>query len=137
MRFSLFGSIALAAVMASCASLDKMKEAAKQISYKVTPEVLETHRGKVAMSFKANVPAKMWDKKVVADITPVLVYDGGEAVYPSISVQGESVTGNGQTISYVNGGQINYETKEIEFNDKMRVSDLIVRIKFTKGSRAR
>lgn len=133
MRFSLFGSIALAAVMASCASLDKMKEAAKQISYKVTPEVLETHRGKVAMSFKANVPAKMWDKKVVADITPVLVYDGGEAVYPSISVQGESVTGNGQTISYVNGGQINYETKEIEFNDKMRVSDLIVRIKFTKG----
>jgi Flp pilus assembly protein TadD len=110
-----------------------MKEAAKQISYKVTPEVLETHRGKVAMSFKANVPAKMWDKKVVADITPVLVYDGGEAVYPSISVQGESVTGNGQSISYVNGGQINYETKEIEFNDKMRVSELIVRIKFTKG----
>jgi Flp pilus assembly protein TadD len=133
MRFRLFGSIALAAVMASCASLDKMKEAAKQISYKVTPEVLETHRGKVAMSFKANVPAKMWDKKVVADITPVLVYDGGEAVYPSISVQGESVTGNGQSISYVNGGQINYETKEIEFNDKMRVSELIVRIKFTKG----
>lgn len=133
MRFRLFGSIALAAVMASCASLDKMKEAAKQISYKVTPEVLETHRGKVAMSFKANVPAKMWDKKVVADITPVLVYDGGEAVYPSISVQGEGVTGNGQSISYVNGGQINYETKEIEFNDKMRVSELIVRIKFTKG----
>lgn len=133
MRFRLFGSIALAAVMAGCASLDKMKEAAKQISYKVTPEVLETHRGKVAMSFKANVPAKMWDKKVVADITPVLVYDGGEAVYPSISVQGESVTGNGQSISYVNGGQINYETKEIEFNDKMRVSELIVRIKFTKG----
>ena len=28
MRFRLFGSIALAAVMASCASLDKMKEAA-------------------------------------------------------------------------------------------------------------
>ena len=42
MRFSLFGSIALAAVMASCASLDKMKEAAKQISYKVTPEELQT-----------------------------------------------------------------------------------------------
>lgn len=136
MRFRLFGSLALAAVMASCASLDKMKEAAKQISYKVTPEVLETHRGKVAMSFKANVPAKMWDKKVVADITPVLVYEGGEAVYPSIAVQGEGVTGNGQTISYMNGGQINYETKEIEFNDKMRVSDLIVRIKFTKGDQS-
>ncbi len=135
-RFQLFGTLALAAIMASCASLDKMKEAAKQISYDVTPEVLETHKGKVAMSFKANVPAKLWDKSVTADITPVLTYDGGESVYPTIQVKGESVTGNGQTISYTNGGQISYATQEIDFNDKMRVSDLIVRIKFTKGSQS-
>ncbi len=133
-RFQLIGSVALAALLASCASLDKMKEAAKQISYQVTPEVLETHKGKVAMSFKANVPAKMWDKGVSAEITPVLTYDGGETVYPAIDVKGESVSGNGQTISYTNGGQISYPTQEVDFNDKMRVSDLIVRIKFTKGS---
>lgn len=136
-RFQLIGSLALAAVLAAgCASLDKMKEAAKQIKYTVTPEVLETHKGKVAMSFKANVPAKMWDKKVTAEITPVLVYNGGEAAYAPIQVCGESVTGNGQTISYTNGGQINYDTKEVDFNDKMRVSDLIVRIKFSKGDKS-
>ncbi len=133
-RFHLIGSLALAAIVASCGSLDKMKEAAKQISYKVTPEVLETHAGKVPMAFKASVPAKMWDKKVVAEITPVLTYDGGETVYPSITVNGESVADNtNQTISYTNGGQIDYKQQSIDFNDKMRVSDLIVRIKFTRG----
>ncbi len=121
-------------VFDSCSSLDKMKDAAQQIKYTVTPEVLETHRGVVAMSFKANVPAKMWDKKVIADITPVLTYEGGETVYPSIQACGESVSGNGQMISYTDGGQIVYPQQEIDFNDKMRVSDLIVRIKFTRGS---
>lgn len=135
-RFQFFGTLALAAVLAAgCASLDKMKEAAKQIKYTVTPEVLETHKGKVAMSFKANVPAKMWDKKVSAVITPVLVYEGGETAYPSFEAQGESVSGNGQTISYTNGGQLNYETKEVDFNDKMRVADLIVRVTFAKGDK--
>ncbi|MCR5696645.1 MAG: tetratricopeptide repeat protein [Marinilabiliaceae bacterium] len=134
-KIQLIGSLALAAIVASsCASLDKMKEAAKQMKYDVTPDPLETHAGKVAMSFKANVPAKLWDKKVVAEITPVLTYEGGETVYPSITVKGEGVTSSAdQTISYTNGGQISYAKQEIDFNDKMRVSDLIVRIKFSKG----
>ncbi len=133
-RFTLIGSVALAALLASCGGLDKMKEAAKQISYTVTPEVLEARGGKVPMSFKANVPAKIWDKKVSAEITPVLVYDGGETVYPSITVYGEAVADNsGKTIAYATGGQIAYPEQSVDFNDKMRVSDLIVRLKLTRG----
>lgn len=126
----------MALLISSCSSLDKMKEAAKAIQYKVDPEVLEAHQGKVAMSFTANVPAKMWNKKVTAEITPILTYEGGQDEYPAISVQGEAAQGNGQTISYTNGGQIKYPKQEIDFNDKQRVSDLIVRIKFTKGSKS-
>lgn len=134
-RFHLIGSLALAAVLASCGGLDKMKEAAKTISYKVTPEVLETHAGKVPMSFKANVPAKVWDKKVIAEITPILVYEGGETEYPSITVNGESVADNtNQTIVYATGGQVEYKQQSVDFNDKMYVSDLVVRVKFTRGS---
>lgn len=135
-RIQLIGSLALAAIIASsCSSLDKMKEAAKQIKYDVTPDPLETHAGKVGLTFKANVPAKLWDKSVVAEITPVLTYEGGETVFPAVSVKGESVTsGASQTVSYTNGGQISYPKKEVDFNDKMRVSDLIVRIKFSKGN---
>ena len=134
-RLQIFGTLGLALLISSCSSLVKMKEAAKQIQYKVDPEVLEAHQGKVAMSFTANVPAKMWDKKVVAEITPILTYEGGQDAYPAINVQGESAQSNGQTISYTNGGQIKYPKQEIDFNDKQRVSDLIVRIKFTRGSK--
>jgi len=134
-RLQIFGTLGLALLISSCSSLDKMKEAAKQIQYKVDPEVLEAHQGKVAMSFTANVPAKMWDKKVVAEITPILTYEGGQDAYPAINVQGEAAQSNGQTISYTNGGQIKYPKQEIDFNDKQRVSDLIVRIKFTRGSK--
>ncbi len=135
-RLQTFGTLALAALVASCGGIDKMKEAAKQIKYKVDPEVLEAHQGKVAMAFTANVPAKMWDKKTSAEITPVLTYEGGSDSYPSITVQGESVTGNGQVVSFVNGGTIKYPKQEIDFNDKQRVSDLIVKIKFTRGSKS-
>ena len=133
-RIHVIGSIALAALLASCASLEKMKKGASSIQYKVTPEVLEAHAGKVALAIKGNVPAKLWDKKCTAVITPVLVYEGGETVYPSITVQGESVTGNNPSISYLNGGQINYAQQTVDFNDKMRVSDLVIRIKATKGT---
>lgn len=135
-RLQIFGTLGLALLISSCSSLDKMKEAAKLIQYKVDPEVLEAHQGKVTMSFTANVPAKMWDKKVTAVITPVLTYEGGQNEYPSINVQGEAAQGNGQTISYTNGGQIKYPKQEIDFNDKQRVSDLIVRIKFTRGDKS-
>ena len=132
-RLQIFGTLALAALISSCGGLDKMKENAKLITYKIDPEVLETHQGKVAMAMTANVPAKMWDKKVSAEVTPVLVYEGGETAYPAITVQGESVQGNGQTVSYTNGGQVKYPKQEIDFNDNQRISELIVRIKFTRG----
>lgn len=135
-RLQIFGTLGLALLISSCSGLDKMKEAAKQIQFKVDPEVLEAHQGKVAMSFTANVPAKMWDKKVVAEITPVLTYEGGQDAFPAINVQGEAAQSNGQTISYTNGGQIKYPKQEIDFKDAQRVSDLIVRIKFTRGSKS-
>lgn len=130
-RFLLVG--AMAAMLASCGSLDKMKEAAKQIGYE-PKDILVAKAGKVPMNLSATVPAKIWDKKVTAEITPVLVYDGGETAYPSITVNGEAVADNSnQTISFTNGGKINYPMQEIDFNDKMRVSDLIIRLKFSRG----
>jgi hypothetical protein len=38
-----FAYLALAAVVSSCASLEKMKKEAGDIKYTVTPEVLEAH----------------------------------------------------------------------------------------------
>ncbi len=131
-RINLFATLALAALLASCAGLDKMKKGAPEVKYTVTPEVLEAHAGKVDVEIKVQIPEKYFDKKVALEATPVLVYEGGETAFPSYKLQGESVEGNEKVISYTNGGSFTY-TNSVEYNDNMKVSDLVVRIKATKG----
>lgn len=132
-RINVFASIALAALLASCAGLNKMKTGAQDVTYTVTPEVLEAHAGNVDITVKVKVPEKYMDKKAVVELTPVLKYDGGETTFPSKTVQGESVEGNDQVISYLNGGQYTY-TGSVPYQENMKVSDLVVRIKATKGT---
>ncbi|MCU4176374.1 tetratricopeptide repeat protein [Carboxylicivirga sp. N1Y90] len=132
-RINLFASLALAALMVSCAGLDKMKKDAPGVKYTVTPEVLETHAGKVDVEIKVQIPEKYFDKKVSLEATPVLVYEGGETAFPAYKLQGESFEGNDKVISYTNGGSFTYNNS-VEYNENMRVSDLVVRIKATKGS---
>lgn len=126
------GYLALATVVASCSSLDKMRTNAPDINYTVTPEVLEAHGGKVEANIRVQIPGGYFDPKATMEATPVLVYEGGETAYPSFTVQGEKATGNNQVISKSNGGQVNY-TNAVDFNDNMRVADLVVRIKASRG----
>lgn len=134
-KINVFASIALAALLASCAGLNKMKTGAQDVTYTVTPEVLEAHAGKVDVTVKVKVPEKYMDKKAIVELTPVLKYEGGETAFSSKTVQGESVEGNNQIISYLNGGQYSYEGS-VPYNENMKVSDLVVRIKATKGTKS-
>ena len=111
-----------------------MKSGAQDVTYTVTPEVLEAHAGKVDVTVKVKVPEKYMDKKshcrVNSGIKSMMV---GETAFPSKTVQGEAVEGNNQVISYLNGGQYTY-TGSVPYNENMKVSDLVVRIKATKGT---
>ncbi len=133
-RINLFATVAIAAVLASCSGLKKMEKNAADVNYTVTPEVLETHGGKVPVSIKVQVPGGYFDKKAVIEATPVLVYQGGETAYAPYRLQGEKVEGNDKVISYANGGQLTYNGT-VDYNDNMRVSDLVVRIQASKGSK--
>ena len=132
-RIKLFAYLALAALVAGCSSLDKMRKAASEVNYTVTPEVLEAHGGKVDVSIKVQIPAGYFDKKATVVATPVLKYEGGETAFPSYTVQGESAEGNAQVVSRTTGGQVNY-SNSVPYNENMRVSDLVIRIKATKGT---
>lgn len=132
-RIKLFAYLALAAVMAGCSSLDKMRKNASDVRYTVTPEVLEAHGGKVDATIRVQIPAGYFDRKATLVATPVLVYEGGETAFPSYTVQGDRAPGNAQVISRTNGGQVNY-TQSVPYNENMRVADLVVRIKATKGN---
>lgn len=131
-RINLFATVAIAALLASCSGLDKMKENAPDVNYTVTPEVLETHGGQVPVTIKVQIPGGYFDKKTELEATPVLVYDGGETAYAPYRLQGENVDGNAKVISYANGGQFTYEGS-VDYNENMRVSDLVVRVTATRG----
>ncbi|MFN8211267.1 MAG: hypothetical protein U0T33_09925 [Bacteroidales bacterium] len=129
---SYFILLLAAAVMVSCSGLNKMKKNANLVKYEVTPKVLETHAGQVEVTIKGSYPQKYFDKKTVLEITPVLTYDGGETAFDKVSKQGESVQQNNQSISNMSGGNFTY-TSKIPYKDAMKLSQLVVRVKATRG----
>lgn len=126
--------IGLAFIMASCASLERMRRNAAVVSYTVTPEVLEAHGGKVDATINVQFPARYFNRRATLVATPVLVYEGGETAFPSYTIQGDRARGNAQVISRTDGGQVNY-TNSVPFNPNMRVADLVIRIQGTQGRR--
>ncbi len=111
-----------------------MKKDAPKVKYDVTPKVLEAHAGEVNVAVKGTYPAKYFDKKTILELTPVIKYQGGETALKSITVQGESVKDNNPVIK-VGGGSFNYADKAA-FKNEMRVSELEVRIKATRGNKS-
>jgi tetratricopeptide (TPR) repeat protein len=131
---SYFILILAATVMTGCSGLNKMKKNSNLVKYEVTPKVLETHAGAVAVTIKGTFPAKYFDKKTTVTATPVLTYTGGETAFEKVQVlQGESVQGNNKVIT-TTGGDFTY-TSTIPYKDEMKMSQLVLRIKAVRGKK--
>jgi len=128
--------VTLAALLFSgCASLQKMKKNANLINFKTTPEILETHAGKVDVAIDGKFPAKYFAKKVTMVATPVLKYQGGEKAFEPVTLQGEKVDANNKVISLVNGGSFSYKDV-VPYAEAMRLSDLELRITASQGKKS-
>jgi tetratricopeptide (TPR) repeat protein len=121
--FAIF--ILAAAVLSSCGGLNKMVKEADQVSYQVTPEVLEMHGGVVDFTVDANYPAKYFNKKAVVTLTPILKFEEGQGELEPLVVQGQDVTENNKVISYDNGGSGSV-SRTFEYEDQMMRSELYV-----------
>lgn len=128
---SYFILVLTAAVLVSCSGLNKMKKNASLIKYEVTPPVLATHADVVDVTVKGSFPAKYFDKNTTLEVTPVLVYAGGETAYDKVTLQGDNVQSNNKLISYTSGGNFSY-TGKIPYKDAMKKSELMVRVKATR-----
>ncbi len=119
-------------LLSSCSS--KMKDM-KQEFFTVTPEVLEVIGNDVPVTIDGRFPAKFFNKKAVLTITPVLKYEGGEAVAESSVFQGTNVRGNDKTISYDNGG--NFKMKmTFDYIPAMEDAELYLRFSINRGSKS-
>lgn len=101
----LYFSIMAVAVLALCSCSNKMNQLASDY-FTVSPQVLEAVNGEVPVTIHGTFPAKFFAKKAVLDVTPVLKYNGGEAVGETYSFQGEKVEGNAQTIPFKAGANV-------------------------------
>lgn len=131
---SVFVLILAVLVMSGCNPLKKMQKNAGDISYEVTPKVLEAHGGKVALNIKGVFPAKYFDKNTVAEAVPVLIYDGGEVAFEKVMLQGDKVLANNKVINYT-GGNFNYNSS-VAYRDAMKKSELYLRITATRRGKS-
>lgn len=130
------GFALLGLMIVSCSNPSKMAKFASKVTTECNPQVLEAKAGKIKATYTVTFPAKYFVKKAILDITPVLVYDGGEAVAPVLSLQGDKVLDNNAVISFDNGGSI---SKEVEFNyvPGMEKAVLELRAKVSNASRTK
>jgi outer membrane protein OmpA-like peptidoglycan-associated protein/Flp pilus assembly protein TadD len=102
----------------------------KDVTYSVSPNPLEMHADSVKIAITVNVPEKGIKKKAKAEITPKL----GTYAIGTWYVNGESVTENGTTINFKNGGTATFE-QTIPYMPEMEAADLVITGKIYKQTK--
>ena len=130
-KLSLLLACAAVVALSSCSS--KMG-AMKSEYFTVTPGVLEVVGSEVPVTVDGKFPAKVFNKKSVLTVTPVLKYEGGEAMAEPVTFQGEKVRGNDRVISYDNGGS--FKTRmTYDYIPAMEDAELHLRFVVNKGKK--
>ena len=121
----------MVAVLTSCGS--KLGELSSDY-FTTNPQVLEAVGGKVPVTINGKFPEKYFSKKAVVTVTPVLKWDGGQAVGTPATFQGEKVEGNNQTIAYKAGGSYTMKTT-FDYVPEMAKSELYLQFTAKVGKK--
>ena len=95
-KFLAAAILGLAAV--ACSSPKKMAEMAENVTVKCEPAVLEVVAGEIDATVSVTYPADYFHPKAILEVTPVIVYEGGEAKMQPFMFQGEKVKDNYQVV---------------------------------------
>lgn len=124
-----FAVMVVVTVLSGC-GLTKMQKKYETVKYEVTPNVLETHGGKIPVTVKGTIPAKYFHKRATVEFAPVLKYDNGTTALKSVTIQGEKIQGPGTLIKKKEGGSFTY-SDVIDYKPDMNLSQLVVNAKAT------
>ena len=115
--------VAIAAV--GCASPEKMAEMAESVTVTCDPSPLEVLAGKIDATVSVTYPADYFHKKAILEVTPVIVFDGGEAAMTPFMYQGEKVKDNYTVVS--SDGQTVTEKVHFDYVEGMEACHLELR----------
>ena len=93
-----FSAVIITLAAVACSSPDKMAEMAENLTVGCEPAVLEVAGGKIDADITVTYPAKYFHPKAILEVTPVIVYEGGEAKMEPFVFQGEKVKDNYQVV---------------------------------------
>ena len=83
----------------ACASMEKMQKMADSVRITCEPAVLEIVAGEIDADVTVTYPADFFNPKAILEVTPVLVYNGGEARMKPFMYQGTKVKDNYKVVS--------------------------------------
>lgn len=95
-KFFAVAILGLASV--ACASPEKMAKMADQVIVKCEPNALEVVAGEIDATVSVTYPEKYFHPKAILEVTPVIVYEGGEVAMKPFMYQGVKVKDNYKTV---------------------------------------
>ena len=123
-----FASVIAVAMLTSCGTAVQPE----QVS--VNPSPLAVVGSQVEAEITGTFPVKKFAKNVVLTVTPVLKYEGGEAVSKSVVYVGEKAKENGQVVSYKEGGKYS-QVAVFDYVPQMAKSELYLRFEARSGNK--
>ena len=82
----------------ACSSPEKMAEMAENVTVKCEPAVLEVVGGEINATVTVTYPEDYFHPQAILEVTPVIVYEGGEAKMEPFMFQGEKVKENYEVV---------------------------------------
>ena len=133
MIMKIYKIMAVAALLALAAcnknSVQQMADASSKVGVSCVPEVLTVINNEIPISITVDYPAGYFAPESKLAVTPVIVYEGGEAAGPVFCYQGSAVRENNKEISSDGGSVV--ESFTIPYVDGMKKCYLELRSKAT------
>ncbi len=126
--------LAAALLAFACASPEKMAQMAENVKVECNPPVLEAVGGTIDAVVSVTYPKDYFHPSAILEVTPVIVYDGGEAPMKPFKYQGEDVKDNYKVVS--KDGQKVSERVHFEYVEGMEKCYLELRGKVTAGKKS-
>ena len=90
--------MALGFALIACSSAEKMAEMAENVTVKCEPAVLEVVAGAIDATVSVTYPEDYFHPKAILEVTPVIVFEGGESKHEPFMFQGQKVKNNYQVV---------------------------------------
>ena len=123
-----FASVMAFAILTSCGT------AVQPEKVTVNPSPLAVVGNLVEADITGTFPVKKFGTKAVLTVTPVLKYNGTEAVGESVTYVGEKAKENGAVVSYKEGGKFSLKAS-FEYVPEMAKSELYLRFVAKSGNK--